>query len=268
MRPSTFLTAASLACVSVVAADSDASGPPDSLFDESSAEPSAAASGSGKQDLTDADLKAYDGSDPDKPLYLAIDGRIFDVSSGRHFYGPGGHYGHFAGRDASRAWVTECWDTEDQLTHDMRGVIDMFMPKYMDEELADAAEGKTGADSNLGDLKDQARKVIERFGKPSRKDRERRRKDDKPEAQKALDAALGKWVSFFAGSGKYPEVGKVIREEGWEESAPEPPEICEEAMRKRPIRGGGGLDAIMNMPMKMGGDAGVVPDTSNDHDEL
>ena len=83
-------------------------------------------------DLTDAQLREYDGSDTSKPLYLAINGTIFDVSAGRGFYGPGGHYGHFAGRDATRAWVTECWDTEDQLTHDMRGVEELFMPKYTD----------------------------------------------------------------------------------------------------------------------------------------
>ena len=87
-----------------------------------------------------------------------------------------------------------------------------------------------------------------------------------PEAEKAMEQALGKWVSFFASSGKYPVVGKVLREEGWEKTAPEPPAICENAMKKRPIRGGGKLDAVMNAPLKMGGDGGIMRD--NDRDEL
>ncbi|TKA26989.1 hypothetical protein B0A50_05180 [Salinomyces thailandicus] len=267
MKTATLLAAASLATLSFAASDSEASGPPDSLFSGKSGEPADAPNQSGKQDLTDAELKAYDGSDPSKPLYLAINGTIYDVSAGRGFYGPGGHYGHFAGRDATRAWVTECWETEDQLTHDMRGLVEaMFLPKYMDEELSDAADGKAGADSSLGDLKDQAKKLVSKFGRPSRKERKRRREADRPEAEEKLEQALGKWVSFFAAGGKYPTVGKVVREEGWEESAPEPPAVCEEARKKRPIRGGGKLDAIMNMPMQMGGQAGVVQE--DDRDEL
>jgi hypothetical protein len=34
-------------------------------------------------------LRAYDGSDPDKPLLIAVRGQIYDMSSGRSFYGPG-----------------------------------------------------------------------------------------------------------------------------------------------------------------------------------
>lgn len=34
-------------------------------------------------DLTEEQLRAYDGSDPDKPLLISIKGQIYDVSSGR-----------------------------------------------------------------------------------------------------------------------------------------------------------------------------------------
>ncbi|KAK9905303.1 hypothetical protein M0R45_000307 [Rubus argutus] len=37
------------------------------------------------------------------PLLMAIKAQIYDVSSSRNFYGPGGPYAMFAGRDASRA---------------------------------------------------------------------------------------------------------------------------------------------------------------------
>lgn len=69
--------------------------------------------------LTPEQLSVFDGSDPNKPIYLAINGKIFDVSAGRHTYGPGGSYEVFAGRDATRAFVTGCF-LEDR-TGDMRG---------------------------------------------------------------------------------------------------------------------------------------------------
>lgn len=54
------------------------------------------------------------------PIYIAIKGRVFDVSSGAEFYGPmGGGYNALAGQDASRAlgimslqgreaWLEDC----------------------------------------------------------------------------------------------------------------------------------------------------------------
>ena len=49
-----------------------------------------------------ADLAAYNGTDPNKPLLMGCLGDVFDVTSGAGFYGPGGPYGVFAGKDASR----------------------------------------------------------------------------------------------------------------------------------------------------------------------
>lgn len=40
--------------------------------------------------LTPQELAQFDGSDPSKPLYIAIRGKIYDVSASRQFYGPGG----------------------------------------------------------------------------------------------------------------------------------------------------------------------------------
>lgn len=57
------------------------------------------------------------------PVYLAVRGRIFDVSSGRNFYGPGGPYANFAGRDASRGLAFGSFD-EDMLTKDLEGPLD------------------------------------------------------------------------------------------------------------------------------------------------
>lgn len=80
----------------------------------------------GPKEFTDADLKEFDGTDPEKPIYLAINGTIYDVSNGRKHYGPGGGYHFFAGVDASRGFVTNCF-AEDR-TPDMRGVEEMFIP--------------------------------------------------------------------------------------------------------------------------------------------
>lgn len=39
--------------------------------------------------LTLAELADFDGKDASKPLYVAVRGKIYDVSPGRSFYGPG-----------------------------------------------------------------------------------------------------------------------------------------------------------------------------------
>lgn len=49
------------------------------------------------------ELAQYDGSqDEDGPILMAADGLVFNVWKGRNFYGPGGEYHLFAGRDATR----------------------------------------------------------------------------------------------------------------------------------------------------------------------
>jgi len=49
------------------------------------------------------ELKAYDGSDPSKPILVAIKGTVFDVTRKADVYGPGKSYNLFAGKDGSRA---------------------------------------------------------------------------------------------------------------------------------------------------------------------
>ncbi|KAJ3179450.1 hypothetical protein HDU85_004860 [Gaertneriomyces sp. JEL0708] len=75
--------------------------------------------------LTEEELRAHDGSDPSKPIYLGINGKVYDVSSGKgpSYYGPGGGYSFFSGVDAARAYITGCFKTH--LTHDLRGLSDL-----------------------------------------------------------------------------------------------------------------------------------------------
>jgi len=56
-----------------------------------------------KQDMTLQELRKYDGIQGDGRVLCAINGRVFDVTKGKRFYGPGGPYSSFAGHDASRA---------------------------------------------------------------------------------------------------------------------------------------------------------------------
>jgi len=43
------------------------------------------------------ELVMYDGADDSKPIYLALLGSVYDVSSGRKHYAPDGGYGFFSG---------------------------------------------------------------------------------------------------------------------------------------------------------------------------
>lgn len=46
-------------------------------------------------------LKPFDGTDPKKPIYIALDGLVYDVTPGREFYQVGGSYHDLAGKDSS-----------------------------------------------------------------------------------------------------------------------------------------------------------------------
>ncbi|PNY13911.1 neuferricin-like protein, partial [Trifolium pratense] len=52
------------------------------------------------------ELSLFNGTDQGLPILLGILGSVFDVTKGKTHYGLGGGYNHFAGRDASRAFVS------------------------------------------------------------------------------------------------------------------------------------------------------------------
>lgn len=155
----------------------------------------------GPLQLTPQQLSVFDGSDPTKPIYLAINGKIFDVSAGRHTYGPGGSYEVFAGRDATRAFVTGCF-LEDR-TGDMRGAEEIYVPIDDPDEEITSAERKIRAE------------------------RDRRKARDKVQAE------VQKWENFYASSKKYFLVGELV---GVPEYTGPPPKLCEPAQKGRPKR--------------------------------
>ncbi|KAK4991565.1 hypothetical protein LTR50_001760 [Elasticomyces elasticus] len=199
-------------------------------------------SSAGTLELTDAELSKYNGEDANLPIYIAINGSIFDVSASPNFYGPGTHYGHFSGRDATRAWVTTCFSPPSQLTWDMRDVEEMFMPSYLDEQLERAAEGTVmdNGDPIPHEMKAQAQAVLKKVGRVSREEVDRRKKEDVVEAREEVEAAVKHWLDFYRDDGKYVEVGRVVGRRSSEEefAGTTPPALCESAKKKRPVKSG------------------------------
>ncbi|KAI9737014.1 MAG: hypothetical protein M1834_000603 [Cirrosporium novae-zelandiae] len=72
--------------------------------------------------FTPLTLLPYNGTN-NQPIYFAVRGKVFDVTPGRNFYGPGGPYQNFAGRDATRGLACQSFD-EEMLTSDLDGPLD------------------------------------------------------------------------------------------------------------------------------------------------
>ncbi|KAG0255537.1 hypothetical protein BG011_005074 [Mortierella polycephala] len=62
------------------------------------------------KEYTPKELVEFDGRTEDTRILMGIQGKVFDVTRGRNFYGPGGPYGNFAGRDASRGLAKNSFD--------------------------------------------------------------------------------------------------------------------------------------------------------------
>ncbi|XP_045597658.1 neuferricin [Procambarus clarkii] len=71
--------------------------------------------------FTVEELARYDGREGNKGPYLALLGRVYNVKKGKKFYGTGGGYEFFSGRDGSRAFVTGDF-TEEGLIDDISGL--------------------------------------------------------------------------------------------------------------------------------------------------
>ncbi|XP_062970574.1 neudesin isoform X2 [Cynocephalus volans] len=57
----------------------------------------------------------------DQPIYLAVKGVVFDVTSGKEFYGRGAPYNALTGKDSTRGVAKMSLDPAD-LTHDTTGL--------------------------------------------------------------------------------------------------------------------------------------------------
>lgn len=144
--------------------------------------------------LTDTELARYDGKDPKLPIYVAVNGSVFDVTANPATYGPGGGYHFFSGRDAARAFVSGCF--REDLTWDMRGLEEMYIKgAELETDLAEKAEiERLEAD---GSMAGRVRYLTKR--------REKRRVD----AWDKVVKSIAHWDQFFRDHDKYFYVGIV-----------------------------------------------------------
>ncbi|KAM6548592.1 hypothetical protein CsatB_020268 [Cannabis sativa] len=77
------------------------------------------------------ELALYNGTDEGLPILLGILGSVFDVTKGKSHYGQGGGYNHFAGRDASRAFVSGNF-SGDGLTDSLHGLSSTEVKSIVD----------------------------------------------------------------------------------------------------------------------------------------
>lgn len=138
---------------------------------------------------------------------MAVNGTVFDVSANKLTYGPGGSYHFFAGRDATRAYVTGCF--LDDLTPDLRGVEEMFIPVDND------ADGE------------EEEEVL------SEEEKEARRVEEMENAKAKIRKQVAHWEGFYRKHKDYVEVGKVV---GVDKEAGEKRELCAAAKKQRPKR--------------------------------
>ncbi|KIW05067.1 uncharacterized protein PV09_04221 [Verruconis gallopava] len=158
--------------------------------------------------LTDEELALYNGTDPSLPIYVGLNGSIYDVSAAPSTYGPGGGYSFFSGKDATRAFLTGCF--QEDLTPDIRGVEEMFIPLDDPDEEAELTKAE----------------------KKIRRERDVRR------AKKQIQGTIAHWASVFSGKTGRPYfyVGEIKREPGWLDKLPKR-ELCALAQQGRPKRG-------------------------------
>ncbi|XP_065072893.1 membrane-associated progesterone receptor component 1-like [Ochlerotatus camptorhynchus] len=71
-----------------------------------------------RRDFTVAELLQYDGKQQDGRVLVAVNGSVYDVTKGKRFYGPGGPYAAFGGRDASRGLATFSVTSNDKEEYD------------------------------------------------------------------------------------------------------------------------------------------------------
>jgi membrane-associated progesterone receptor component len=87
-------------------------------------------------ELTLEEMSKCTGDDPFRPILVAVKGNIYDVTEARNFYGPGGAYHVYAGREAARALgkmsldESECTGELDDLTEKEKTTLEQWESKF------------------------------------------------------------------------------------------------------------------------------------------
>ena len=185
-----------------------------------------------KLHLTNAELAAYDGSDPNKPVLLALNRTIYDVSASRRVYGPGGPYSQLAAKDASRSYITTCFDPEHDLVPYLSGVEEVYVPLWLSKkpgqaELDAIASGEVMEGMDMAAMIDNLQKKIGR-----RKSR-LMREEAYAKAEERVRAQIQTWEGMFTKK-DYPVVGKVVGINETDERLWKNLTFCEAALQQRP----------------------------------
>ena len=81
-------------------------------------------------------LREFNGSDPAKPVLVVLKNKVFDVSSAKNFYGPGGPYSIFAGNDASFCLATSSLESANlnrafaDISDEDKKTLDQWVAKF------------------------------------------------------------------------------------------------------------------------------------------
>ncbi|KAJ2909705.1 Dihydrodipicolinate synthase [Coemansia aciculifera] len=145
-----------------------------------------------KRDFTPSELAQCNGQDDATPLHIAVRGVVYDVSTARGFYGPGGPYANFAGRDASRGLALGAFDTS--ILTDLDDPIDTLedLDKAENEALDEWATFFKGKYVPVGRLVDEPmtpeRKAALEKKEEDKKNKEKEEKElkEKEKAEKEL----------------------------------------------------------------------------------
>jgi len=114
------------------------------------------------RNFTTKQLRDFDGTkkgdddDEEKSVYLSLNGVVFDVSRGREFYGPGGPYELFAGRECGAALAKMSFDETylddmaacDKLSFGEKDELENWMAKF-EHYRAYPIKGRLVPDSKL-----------------------------------------------------------------------------------------------------------------------
>lgn len=154
-------------------------------------------------------------------------------------------YGFFGGKDASRSFVTTCFDPVNDLIPDLEGVEEIYVPLWLSKkpdaelkeewdevlgELAGQMGGKSAADL-IGDVK--KRLGLERVAAL--------REEAYSEAKERVNAALGNWKRMLEGKNypvvgtlAYPEAGTTAEQEQARVQRVMKLPLCKDALKNRP----------------------------------
>ncbi|KAI9668608.1 MAG: hypothetical protein M1831_001047 [Alyxoria varia] len=201
--------------------------------------------------LTNPQLALYNGTDKDLPILLALNRTIYDVSASARVYGPGGFYSALAAKDASRSYITTCFDKENDLVPYMTGVEEVYVPLWLsknvdDVELEKASLVGDGGGAGGENGKNEAEAMINSMGgmktlisnlqrKIGKKQMRQLQEDAYAKAREKVRAQIRSWEGMFEMKG-YPVVGKVVGVDDDDEEHPEKwenLELCENALRQR-----------------------------------